>query len=419
MRDVVIIGAGFGGLRAARELLSAGKHSSLKITIIDKNPHHTLRPKLPEAIGGRIACAVQVPVESLVLQWQRMGLDAQFVHAAVTGVDTLNQQIITDKGKYPYWRLIVATGSESAAAPMTGGDVALPIWNFEDACNIRRRAEFGLRAAMSGKGMHWLNFVIIGGGFVGVEVSAELARRMQRLCRRENLDGAQPKITIVEMAPRLLSRSSPSVSRKVQRQLQALGVKFRLGHRAQEVTPEGVLLDNGEFLHAAHTLWAGGTRPMRSVAEWGLADAQGRIMVHPTLQSVQHPSIYALGDAAYISSQAGPTEPSAHVALEQGALVARNIKAEISGLPQKAYRHGSPIYAIATGPWQGVLSYPGAPAFTGPLIAIAKQFVLARHLVSLGGLHLLRTAMGATFTAACKTSAWDCRPVEDGLLQRT
>jgi NADH dehydrogenase len=339
------------------------------------------------------------------------------VQANVIGVDSQAQNVVTDQGVYPYWRLVVATGSSSAPAPMSGGDLTMPVWNFEDACNIRRRAEFGVRAAISGKGLHWLNHVIIGGGFVGVEVAAELANRLKRLCAREGLAGATPQVTLVELAPRLLSRSPLRASHAIQSQLRRAGVKLHLGRRAQEVTADGVLLDNGEFLAAAHVIWAGGTRPAFCLNEWGLADERGRIAVDSTLRALRSEAMYALGDAAHIAAQDGVTEPSAHVAIIQGALVAGNIAADLTGRKPKAYQRSRPIYAVATGPWQGVMVLPGVWPFASRFTPWAKQLVIARHLWSMGGMQLLRTALPTTFATTCRVSAWDRRPVEDGCLR--
>lgn len=383
--EVVVLGAGFAGLTAARRL--AGHR---RVLVVDRNAYQTLRPKLPEAVGGTCACAARLPVADALA---RSG--AQFLAATVEAIDPEAQVVRTDSGPIRYDRLIVALGSRPRvpAAVPGAADLALPLWDFDHACAIRRRvtmlARAASRAATARERRALASVVVVGGGSVGVEVAGHLQARLAELTRTFGLEPGDAQVRIVEQAPRLLPGFGAALGAAVDRDLGRRGVLIHLGMTVRAVVDGGVVLADGARLAAGTVVWAGGVRPAEPVAALGAATAGGRIQVRADLRSLAWPRIYAAGDAAALTAPGGGLlPPSAQVAMQAGAAVADSVARDLAGLPSREYRVRERGVVLGLGTRDARASV-GSFGFGGTPARLLKEAVLAHYLLSVGGRRVL------------------------------
>ncbi len=303
---VVVVGAGFGGLQVARSLARHGSAGRLDMTLIDRSPYHLLRPKLPQAIGARIACAVHVPLVALL-----RNLPVRLLVEDVTAIDPVRRRVTWHGGALDADILVLALGGDPSVPPQFAGrpSAVLPVWSFDQACGIRRRIEFLADATRRGRCAN-TDVVVIGAGFVGVEVASEVQARLARIYGVR----PHPTVTLLEARDRVLPRLDLWASDTAEQRLTASGVEVLRRTQAVGVTDGQVWLADGQRLGAGTIVWAGGRIQAPAVApESGLADETGRIPVTSRLETVRYANVFALGDCAYMQERgAEACEPSAH-----------------------------------------------------------------------------------------------------------
>jgi NADH:ubiquinone reductase (H+-translocating) len=332
---VVIIGAGFGGITAARSLAGG----DVDILVIDRTNHHVFQPLLYQAATAALAPSdIASPVRAMV----RRSRETTVIMGEVTGVDPARRVVTVRKtGEFQYDYLIVATG---AAYSWFGHDEwaahATVLKSLEDADMIRLRLLSAFEWAEShgspAATQRLLTFVIVGGGPTGVELAgaiAELARStLVRDFRRIRSESA--RIVLCEEGPRLLAAFPPSQSNYAVRALGTLGVEVRLGSTVEMIDPSGVVT-SGERTESANVFWCAGTRA-RPAANWLGADAahNGAVKVRPDCSVPGHDEVFVIGDVASLAGRDGRPLPGlAAVATQHGKYVAKVIARRVAGRP--------------------------------------------------------------------------------------
>ncbi|EKS35940.1 NAD(P)/FAD-dependent oxidoreductase [Afipia clevelandensis] len=330
---IVIVGAGFGGLEAARHLASA----RVRITVIDQRNHHLFQPLLYQVGTASLATSeIAWPIRYLL----RRHSNVTTLLGRVIGVDTGNKTVVVEDEKpVPFDTLILATGARHAYFGHDEWEPYAPgLKTLEDATKIRRRilsafeqAEWATNEAERAR---LLTFVIIGAGPTGVELAGTIAELAHDTLRGDfrNFDTRKARVILIEAGPRILSGFTEDLSDYAQRALTRLGVEIRLGHAVSRCSEEGVEL-GGEFLPASTIIWAAGVAASPA-AEWlhAPADRAGRVMVMPDLTVPGHPDIFVIGDAAHVESTDGKLVPGvAPAAKQEGQYVARAIQARLRG----------------------------------------------------------------------------------------
>lgn len=338
---VVIVGAGFGGLAAARGLGTTG----VDVTLIDKRNHHLFQPLLYQvATAGLSPADIAAPIRAIV----KNNANTRVVLDRVYGVDTANKHVILgDSEPMAYDWLILATGARHSYfgrddwAPFAPG-----IKTIEDATAVRRKVLMALERAETetdpDKRRALLTFVIIGGGPTGVEMAGAVAELARQSVSRDfrSITPHCSRIILVQHAPRLLPSFPEVLSAKAKTAIEQLGVEVRLGERVESVNAEGVMVGN-EFIAAATAIWAAGVQASRA-AEWlGVTpDRTGRVEIAANLKVPGMDSVFVIGDTAACTDSTGAVLPGvAPVAKQQGHHVAKTIRAAIKGKTVKPFRY--------------------------------------------------------------------------------
>jgi NADH dehydrogenase len=340
---VVIVGAGFAGLTAAKRL---GK-APLRLTVIDRRNYHLFQPLLYQvATAGLSPADIATPIRS-ILRHQR---NTTVLLGNVIGIDKDARLVEFDDRRIPYDTLIVATGARHAYFGRDEWERVAPgLKKIDDATDIRRRILMAFESAETAEDdserRRLLTFVVIGAGPTGVELSgaiAELARKALASDFR-NIDPRAARVMLVEAGPRVLAAFPESLSGAAQRALEKLGVEVRLGQPVTRCDEGGVTIA-GDRIEARTILWAAGVAASPAAKWLGVeADRAGRVKVEPDLTLAGHPEIFVLGDTATLADAGGRPLPGiAPVAKQQGKYAAQVILSRGDGGPAPPafrYRH--------------------------------------------------------------------------------
>jgi NADH dehydrogenase len=347
---VVIVGAGFGGLFAARSLARV----AADVTLMDRHNYHLFQPLLYQvAVAALPPSDIAWPVRS-ILSGQK---NATVLMDEVTGIDASLRHVVTRGGEIEYDYLVVASGStHSYFGHSDWAEIAPGLKSIDDATLIRRkilmafeRAEMTSDAALRDR---LLRFVIVGAGPTGVELAGTIAELAQHTLARDfrNIDPRSAKIVLVEAGAHVLPVFHESLRDYARRALEKLGVELRLGAAVTQCDSEGVVIGS-ERLEAATVIWAAGVAAS-PVGRWlGLeTDRGGKVAVGPDLAIPAQPNIFVVGDAARVlDGQGKPIPGIAPAAKQQGRYVASVIARRIGGGAPVApfrYRHAGNLATI-------------------------------------------------------------------------
>jgi NADH dehydrogenase FAD-containing subunit len=333
---IVIVGAGFGGLVAARAL----RKVAAKVTVIDRRNYHLFQPLLYQvATAGLSPADIASPIRGIL----RDQANAEVLMARVTGVDRARREVlIEDNGRrIPYDYLIIAAGARHAYfGHDEWGEVAPGLKKIDDATAIRHRILVAFEKAESShdpdERRRLLTFVIVGGGPTGVEMAGAIAELAKKTLAKDfrTIDPASARVILVEGGPRVLLAFPEKLSTKARRSLEKLGVEVLTNTPVELCDADGVV-SAGTRIEARTILWAAGVQAA-PVAKWLQADKDraGRVKVNADLSVPGDPDIFVVGDNATIMQANGQPVPGvAPAAKQMGAYAARVIAGRIAGKP--------------------------------------------------------------------------------------
>jgi len=336
---VVIVGAGFGGLMAARRLA----REPVTVVLVDRKNHHTFQPLLYQvATAGLSPAEIAAPI-----RWILRRRPIEVLLGEVEDVDLDERLVVMDGLSLPYDYLVLAAGASHAYfGHDTWASMAPGLKTIEDALEIRRRIllafELAERQAMAGAPPRALSFVIVGAGPTGVELAGTLAEIARQVLAQEfrAIDPAQTRVLLLEGGSRVLPSYPESLSRSAEAQLRRLGVEVRTSAKVTEVEP-GVVWLGPERIDASVVLWAAGVQASSLGAKLGVPlDHAGRVLVEPDLSIPGHPEVFAIGDLAAVEGADGGWLPGvAPVAMQEGRAVARTIASAGRGRPRRPFRY--------------------------------------------------------------------------------
>ncbi|MDB5051290.1 MAG: hypothetical protein JWO30_4361 [Fibrobacteres bacterium] len=337
---VVVVGAGFGGLRAARVLGHSGK---VQVTVLDKRNHHLFQPLLYQVATAALnASDIAVPIRQVLANFKDIHVHME----TVTAVDLEAKEVITDSDRHPYDYLVLACGAtHSYFGHDEWEELAPGLKTVEQALEIRRRLLTSLERAEKEDDpavqARLLTFVVIGGGPTGVELAGAVAELTRSILASEfrNIKHHTARVILVQGDDRLLPSFPPELSEKSKLALERKGVEVKLGRVAKEVTPMGVRLEY-EFIETVNVLWAAGVKPSPLNKILGVPlDKQGRVVVDADLSLPGHKEVFVIGDQAHFDTPDGPLPGLGAVATQEGAACAHNILREVAGKARRPFHY--------------------------------------------------------------------------------
>lgn len=379
---VVIIGAGFGGLWAARALAK----ESIDIVLLDRDNYHTFLPLLYQVSAAELEPEeIAYPVRAIMRRFR----NAQFVLADVTEIDLTGRAVKIDGDSISYDYLILAMGSTSNYFGVPGAEEnSFSLKTLEEGAAIRNHVLCSFEQASIEKDVEkrkrLLTFIIVGAGATGVEFAGALAELIDGPLARDYpyLDFNEVSVILIEAADTVLTMLPQKLRSYAHERLTRMGVEIRLQTVVGQINVDSVVLKTGETIPTETVVWTAGVGGQPLAGIWGLPTARdGRVKVLPTLQVPDHPEVFVVGDLAYFEENGRPLPMVAPVAVQQGGLAAQNIMNQISGQSLQEFRYHDRGTMVTIGRNAGVVRI-GNRMFTGLLAWILW---LGVHLLNLIG----------------------------------
>jgi NADH dehydrogenase, FAD-containing subunit len=337
---VVIVGAGSGGLEAAKKFAC----QDVRVTVIDRTNYHLFQPLLYQVATAALSPAdIAAPVRGILSKCKNI----EVILAEVESVDIEARKIKTTDMEIPYDFLILATGARHSYFGHNEWEKLAPgLKSLEDAIELRRRLlmafEYAEKITDDAARKAAMTFVIIGGGPTGVEMAGAIAEIARYTLAKDfrHIDPSQARVILIEGEPRLLASFPEDLSASATKQLVDLGVEVRTGVRATNLTEAGLQLGD-EFIPCRVKIWAAGNNASFVGKTLGVpVDRVGRVMVNDDLTIPGHPEVQVIGDLANFSHQNGQPLPGVSpVAMQQGRHAAKNILRMIKNREPQRFRY--------------------------------------------------------------------------------
>ena len=337
---VVVVGAGFGGLRAARAL----RRAPVQVVLLDRNNYHLFQPLLYQvATAGLEPEEIAKPARA-ILRGQK---NCDFRMVDVTRVDLAAKRLETSAGPMSFDFLVLAPGGETNFFGLESMERhGLGLKDIPDAVEIRNHVLTCFEQAMlepdAERRRALLTFIVVGGGPTGVEMAGALSELIRLVLVKDypRLNIKDVRILLLEATDKLLAAMPERLREAAAKTLWRKYVEVRFGASVADFDGERLRLKSGEVIPAQTVIWAAGVRASSLNATLGLPAArQGRIPVEPTLQVTGHPEVFIIGDAAYREQDGEPLPMVAPVAIQMGQSVARNIARQLRAQPLRPFRY--------------------------------------------------------------------------------
>ncbi|WP_067841244.1 FAD-dependent oxidoreductase [Amphibacillus sediminis] len=362
-KNIVIIGAGYAGVHAAKKLAKKfKKDDTVSITLIDRHSYHTMMTELHEVAAHRVEPdAIQFDLRRLFNRTK-----VKLITDNVTHVDHDTKKVVTEHGEFDYDYLILGMGGEPNDFGTPGvKEHAFTLWSWEDAVKLREHIENTVAKAAT---VHdqatrraMLTFVICGSGFTGIELVGEMIEWKARLAKNNKIDPEDITLYVVEAAPTILNMLERRDADKAEAYLLKKGVKVLKESPIVEVRPDEIVLKSGETIPTYTLAWTGGVKANSDTEEYGMEQARaGRLKVNQYMESEQYDNVYVVGDLAYFEEEPGKPTPQIVEAAEQtGTTAAKNIIADIKGEEKVAYKGKYHGVMVSIGARYGVADLMG------------------------------------------------------------
>jgi NADH dehydrogenase len=334
---VIILGGGFAGLSAARELSS----KPVEVTIVDRRNYHLFQPLLYQVATAALEAAeIAVPIRRIF----RRAKNISVILADAVSIDVAGNRVILRDGTVHYDYLIVAAGATHSYFGHDQWEEPAPgLKTVEDAITIRRRMLVAFEAAERetdpANQREWLTFVIIGGGPTGVELAGAIAEISRKVIERDFRRIRDSRVVLLEAGPRILLSMSARSSESATRQLKHLGVEVLVSSPVTAVDDAGVEYPGGR-IRSRTAIWAAGVTANPLGASLGAPlDRAGRVLVNADLSAPGASNVFVAGDLASIRSEKREVPGLASAAMQEGRHAARNVLRAINGKATTPFRY--------------------------------------------------------------------------------
>jgi len=390
-KNIVILGAGYGGLLAAQNVRKFYTKSQANVTVINKYPTHQIITELHRLAAGNVhEKAVAMPLDKLL-----KGLDVDIKIATVESFNVDNKEVILGDGsKLSYDALVVALGSVTAYFGIPGlEENSMVLKSAEDANNIYKHVEARISEYAKTKKPEDATILIGGGGLTGVELVGELADILPAMTKKYGVDYKEINLSLVEAGPKILPVLPDDLIERATKSLEARGVKFLTGLAVTNVAGNVIDLKDGQKIVANTFVWTGGVQGNPLVGVSGLEVNRGRATVNEFLQSTSHPEVFVAGDSAVYFPADGdgrPAPPTAQIAWQMGELIGYNLFAYLEGKSLEGFNPINSGTLASLGRKDGVAIVGGSSTpLKGMPASLMKEASNIRYLSHIKGLFSL------------------------------
>ncbi len=371
---VIIVGAGFGGLVCAKNLM---EHKDIDVTLIDKNPYQIFSPLLYQvATGGLPEDDIAYPVRAAID-------NINFIKSEVVKIDDQKNQVQLFDGKaLDFDHLVLATGSTGTTFGIPGVDkFALQMKTIMQARKIKNQLLTTYEEVAAGrKPKESLKVVVIGGGPTGVEVAGAISELQKSMGKEFDELAKFGEVALIEAGPRLLPMFHEKSASRAKKDLTQMGVTVYLDSMVDRMYESDIHLKNGGIISGGTFIWAAGVAAYSSWDSLGETDRSNRIKVNKFLQTKEN--IWVIGDGAHLEFKGAPLPMVAPVALQMGKHVARQIKNILKNKPLKEFAYTDKGQMATIGRRKAVVEMPGGLRLNGTLAWLTW---LALHVAYLAG----------------------------------
>lgn len=388
-KHVVILGAGYAGLRALHELQKG--NNDLKITLVDQNDYHFEATDIHEVAAGiQTSERITYPIKDVVKT-----ACTTFVQGRVETIDSENQLVhLKDQEALSYDYLIVALGYESESFGIPGvEEFSLKMVDIPTSEKVYQHLTEQIKAYKETKDENCLKIVVCGAGFTGIELLGSLHEGKKNLANIAGVEPEKIQLYCVEAVTRLLPMFSEKLGGYGIDHLKKWGVNFLVGKPIKEIKQDTVVyLDNQETnelneLQAKTIIWTTGVSGSHVVGDSGFAAKRGRVMVQPDLTDADHSNVYIIGDCSAVMDKESnrPYPTTAQISLKMGEHAGKNIKAQLKGEPTKEFTFKS-LGSVASIGNSHAFGEVGKMEVKGYPASVIKKAIMDRSLFETGGI---------------------------------
>lgn len=385
IKKILVLGGGYGGVLTAKKLAKKfKKDDGVEITLVDKMPYHTLLTELHEVAAGR------APENSIRIDLKKIFANrkVKVVLDEITSMDFESRVLKSQRNSYEYDYLVMGTGSKPTFFGIPGAEeYSHTLWSYEDAVNLKEHILNMFREAAKEpdkqRRQELLTFVVVGGGFTGIEMIGELGEWKERLCSDFYIDKDDVKLYVADALPKILPIFPDNLIRKAEKRLKKLGVEIITGAGITEVTDSSVSIKDKGSISTNTVIWAAGVEGSDLLGNISIKqEGRKRIATNDKLQSVEHENVYVVGDNIFYipEGEKRPVPQMVENAEHSASLIAHNIYADIKGGQKKSYKpvfHGA---MVCIGGRYGV-AHIGTPGKFYGLTGFFAMFV--KHFINL------------------------------------
>lgn len=392
-KKIVIVGAGYAGTFLGKLL-----HKKIKkgldatVTLIDRNPYHTLMTELHEVAGHRTEKdSVLVFLDKIFAQKK-----VDFVCDDVTKIDFEKQVLQGKEVEYEYDYLVLATGSSPTFFGIEGAkENSLTLWSYEDALKVREHIEDLFRKASrennEEKRRKILTMAVAGGGFTGIELAGELAEAKKALGKKYGVNPDEASVEVIEGMDDILSMLSDDLTLKANKRLAKMDIKVRTNCFINKVEADKIHLKNGEIIETSTLIWTAGIKSSDYSDSLEINKGhRGKIEANEFLQSTQYENIFVIGDNAAYSDDDGPMPQIVEAAIGTAETAANNLTNLINNDELEKHHQKYNGFMVSIGSKYSVSDTAGLK-LTGFLSILLKHIINMKYLIEIGGLSTLWT----------------------------
>jgi NADH dehydrogenase len=388
-KRILIVGGGYGGVWAGKILEKRfRRRPDVEITLVDRQPYHTLMTELHEVAGWRTEPdAVQVSFRKI--------FGAKRITVAADNIEKIDfeaKAATSAHNRYPFDHIVLGTGAEPEYFGTPGVEEnSFTLWSFEDAMKIRRHLEDCFAAAAmetdADRRRRLLTFVVAGAGFTGMEMIGELLEYRNVMCRKHHLDRAECRVVVVEMLPNILPILEEPLRVKAETYLKKHGCEMMIGTPIVGAEKGKVLLKDQPALETETFIWTCGVRGSAFAGSLAVPlGKRNRLEADVEMKSTKYPFVYIVGDSSGFMQEGKPLAQIVETAHFTADAAARNIIADIDGGERHVFKPNYHGFMISLGSHYGVSNAGGMK--TSGFFAIAiKHFINMYYLFNIAGLN--------------------------------